>query len=83
MCVSKALGKNKFTSLKSTKEYKMLEQFVGKTVKIVVGPEGEETQFGLIVKAVDGPLISVEDSQGEVRVINTASTNFFELSIQS
>jgi len=79
----KTLGKNKFISLKSTKEYKMLEQFVGKKVKIVVGPEGEETQSGLTVKAVDGTLISVESSQGEVRVINTASANFFELSIQN
>lgn len=61
----------------------MLEEFIGKKVKIIVGPEGEETQYGLTVKAVDGTLISVEDSQGEVRVINTASANFFELSIQS
>lgn len=61
----------------------MLEQFVGKKVKIVVGPEGEETHYGLTVKAVAGTLISVEDSNGEVRVINTASTNFFELSVQN
>ncbi|WP_220085134.1 hypothetical protein, partial [Vibrio vulnificus] len=78
-----ALGKNEFTRLKSIKEYKMLEQFVGKKVKIVVGPEGEETQYGLTVRAVAGTLISVEDSNGEVRVINTASTNFFELSVQN
>ena len=80
--VSKALGKNKFTSLKSTKEYKMLEQFVGKKVKIVVGPQGEETQYGLL-KAVNDKLISLEGAQGSVRVINTASTNFFELSLQN
>ncbi|MEO2266420.1 hypothetical protein V1358_03620 [Pseudoalteromonas sp. YIC-656] len=61
----------------------MLEEFIGKKVIIVVGPQGEETQYGLTVKAVDGTLISVENSQGEVRVINTASANFFELSIQS
>tara|TARA_R110001583_G_scaffold136796_3_gene288539 strand:+ start:2458 stop:2643 length:186 start_codon:yes stop_codon:yes gene_type:complete len=61
----------------------MLEQFVGKKVNIVVGPEGEETQYGLTVKAVDGTLISVEGSNGEVRIINTASANFFELSVQS
>lgn len=62
--------KNIITSFKLIKGCKMLEQFVGKKVKIVVGPEGEETQFGLTVKAVDGVLISVEDSKGEVRVIN-------------
>lgn len=61
----------------------MLEQFVGKKVKIVVGPQGEETQYGLTVKAVDGTLISVEDSNGKIRIINTASANFFELSVQS
>ena len=61
----------------------MLEQLVGKKIKIVVGPEGEETQGGLIVKAVDGTLISVEGSKGELRVINTASSNFFELSVQN
>ena len=72
--------KNIITSFKLIKGCKMLEQFVGKKVKIVVGPEGEETQFGLTVKAVDGVLISVEDSKGEVRVINTTSANFFELS---
>jgi hypothetical protein len=60
----------------------MLEQFVGTKVKIVVGPQGEETQYGL-VKAVNGTLISLEGSPGEIRVINTASTNFFELSFQN
>lgn len=59
----------------------MLDQFVGKKVKIVTGPEGEETQSGLTVKSVEGTLISVEYSHGEVRVINTASSNFFEISI--
>jgi hypothetical protein len=61
----------------------MLEQFVGKKVKIVTGPEGEETEYGLTVNSADGTLISVEGSQGEVRVINTASSNFFEISIHS
>lgn len=61
----------------------MLEQFVGEKVKIVVGSEGEETLSGFTLKAVNGTLISVEDSQGKVKVINTASPHFFELSIQS
>jgi hypothetical protein len=58
----------------------MLEQFVGKKVKIVTGAEGEETQYGLTVISVDGTLISVESTFGEARVINTASSNFFEIS---
>jgi len=68
--------------LNPTKEYQILDQFVGKKVKIVTGPEGEETQYGLTVTCVEGTLISVKGSQNEVRAINTASSNFFEISIQ-
>ena len=57
----------------------MLEQFV---VKIVTGPEGEETQFGLTVTNVEGTLISIQCPLGEIRVINTASSNFYEISTQ-
>lgn len=60
----------------------MLEQFVGKKVKIITGPDGELTEYGLTVTKTEGTLISVEDNQGKVRVINTASSNFSEIMLQ-
>jgi hypothetical protein len=61
----------------------MLDQFIGKTVSIVTGPEGEETQYGLVINSVEGTLISFIGTNGEPKVINTASSNFFEMSITS
>lgn len=60
----------------------MLEQFVGKKVVIMTGPAGDVTEYGLTVLETEGTLISVENSQGKVRVINTASGNFSEITLQ-
>ncbi|NOH69448.1 hypothetical protein [Vibrio rotiferianus] len=58
----------------------MLSSLVGKTVKIVTGSEGEITEYGLTVLNVEGFLIQVKGGSDEVRIINTASSNFFEIS---
>jgi hypothetical protein len=60
----------------------MLEQFVGKKVTIKTGQDGDVTEYGLTVLDAAGTLISVNDGTGKVRVINTASGNFSEITLQ-
>ncbi len=61
----------------------MLEEFVGKKVKIITGSAGEMTEYNLQVLDADGTLIKVQDSAGNTRVINTTSANFSEIQLQN
>ena len=60
----------------------MFEEFIGKKVQIISGPAGEHTEYGLELLDIDGSLIKVQDSSGDIRVINAASTNFSEIRLQ-
>lgn len=59
----------------------MFEEFIDKKVQITIGREGEETHHNLTLKEAEGTLIKVEDYSGKVKVINRASSNFFEIQL--
>ena len=58
----------------------MLDSLINKKVKIVTGPEGEESSSGQTVIAVEGTLIKLKNHNGEEVIVNTASCNFFSIS---
>jgi len=60
----------------------MLEIFLGKKVQIKTGSEGGITENNLQLLDVDGVLIKVQDTQGKRRIINTTSSNFYEIQLQ-
>lgn len=58
----------------------MLEEFVGKNVKVVMcGSDGDSVSH-FTVQSVEGTLIFVEGASGALRAINAASSNFVEIS---
>ena len=58
----------------------MLDSLINKKVKIVTGPEGEESSSDKTVVDVEGTLIKLKSSDGKEIIINTASCNFFSIS---
>lgn len=61
----------------------MFEEFIGNVVKLTeTGAEGEVVHYNIKLLEVDGTVIKISDSDGDIKIINMASPLFGKIEKQ-